>query len=296
MNNTLITYKDLFSWGTNELQAEKNTSEYESKYLICLLFDIPLKKFDSILNTKAKNQKLIEKFISTIKKRKKGTPLAYLLNTWFFKEKKYYVDKGVFIPRPETERVVNATKNLISEMNYELTDITILEIGFGTGVISIELAQLYYDLKILSWDINTQALINAKKNTTLYKTKNTTFINKDFFEDQKTWGPIIHAEKPVIIVGNPPYIPNNHIKNLYPIVWQNEPIDALAGGTKGLDFYIKLFEIASQGKNNSLVLEFGLNQETLLKKIINSYKNKKIHIISAKKSIPKVLVVKNIYY
>src|SRR3989339_306468 len=108
----------------------------------------------------------------------------------FFLDHKYYVSPGVFIPRIETEEIVLNAKRMIKAEILKNKKISIIEVGFGTGIISIELALAFPMINIYAWDISKKAYKTAKKNSQSYKTKNIYFYNQDFFKDQNIWNEI----------------------------------------------------------------------------------------------------------
>ena len=91
-----------------------------------------------------------------------GEPLAYLLQSAVFNGHHYFVKKGVLIPRPETEELVHLAIQRIQDLLQRYSSLTILECGFGSGVISIELALMFPKLSFFAWDISSNAVEVAK--------------------------------------------------------------------------------------------------------------------------------------
>jgi release factor glutamine methyltransferase len=105
-----------------------------------------------------------------ILERSKGVPVAYLLNKKFFYNYEFFVNNNVLIPRPETELLVEETLNWIKQS--ELEEVSILDLGCGSGCISISLIAEMQKLKIkcgkiIAVDISPAAIevskINAKR-------------------------------------------------------------------------------------------------------------------------------------
>ncbi len=197
-----------------------------------------------------------------IKKLNKGLPIQYITKKANFYGKEYYVNKNTLIPRPETEILVHKTNQLIEKhMNHK--NINILEIGTGSGIISITLKKLNQNYNITATDISRKALKVAKKNA---KTHNTTitFKKTDLYKGIN--------QKYDIIISNPPYIEENS-KNIEKIVKDNEPKQALFGGKDGLDYYRRILKDITKiiNKNHIIALEIGENQGQKIKKIIKKH-------------------------
>lgn len=185
-------------------------------------------------------------FFCNVEKRKKSIPLEYILNKASFFSSEFYVDDRVLIPRPETELLIEK----VVEKCRGLNDITIAEIGTGSGIISIMLSMLLPQAKFIATDISKEALevaqINAKKHG---MHKKILFINCNLLDE---------VEEPIdIIVSNPPYIKNAEIldKNV-----SYEPDLALFGGKVGDEIIQKIINIAIEKKISLLACEMGYDQ------------------------------------
>ena len=90
-------------------------------------------------------------------------PLSYILGEAYFRSNRYDVGPGVLIPRPETEELVGYTALIIDCIYKQNNDLFIYECGLGTGVISIELAQMFSDISFTGWDISKSAIQTTLK-------------------------------------------------------------------------------------------------------------------------------------
>lgn len=197
------------------------------------------------------NEKELALYKKYILKRLRHVPIQYILKEAYFRKIKLYVDTGVLIPRPETELIVDRAFQLLKN-NPATREINILEIGTGSGAISISIAyEISGELKMpdTSWhviatDNNTGALEIAEKNARdildSSKFEKLEFIecdpvpetDSDFFK---------HFEKKFnIIVSNPPYISEDDYKNLPREIKEYEPKSALLAGETGLEVYEKI--------------------------------------------------------
>jgi len=113
-----------------------------------------------------------QKFQRLVKKRQAGWPVAYLTNEKEFFGLKFYVDKNVLVPRPETEGLVELA---LAKIKDQKSKIKILDIGTGSGCIIISLAKSLFaysrelDHEYFASDISTAALKVARKNARLHK-------------------------------------------------------------------------------------------------------------------------------
>ncbi len=146
-------------------------------------------------------------------------PVQYILNEAWFGGVKFYVDKNVLIPRPETEELIEW---IIMNYNSSLDKLKILDIGSGSGCIPISLKRKFTNAEVWSCDISEEAIKVAKKNSKDLGTA-ITFIEIDFL-DKKTWSQFPSFD---IIVSNPPYIPEKDKATILPNVLQYEPATAL---------------------------------------------------------------------
>lgn len=148
-----------------------------------------------------------------------GRPVQYVTHTSHFYGRRYFVDNRVLIPRPETEELV---REVISKAKQMPPNITVIDVGTGSGVIPISLA---YDLpraSIYAIDYSEQALEVARINAIRHN-KNIEFIQTDFLDTVR------HKELPICdaLVSNPPYIPNREKSLMGTSVVEHEPHMAL---------------------------------------------------------------------
>lgn len=174
---------------------------------------------------------------SWLERRLNREPLAYILNTKEFMGLQFFVNNAVLIPRPETEVMVEEAVKLAPN------GAKVLEIGTGSGCISLSLAHRRSDLKITAGDISLEALKVAEKNAKTHKTK-VNFLFSDLFSAVRY--------KYGVILANLPYVPDNARRQ--PEL-DFEPSIALFGGSDGLELYRKFFEgLSSHTTADSLIL------------------------------------------
>lgn len=203
-----------------------------------------------------KKNKIKEMLITRGKNRK---PLQYILGEWEFYGYPFKTDERALIPRQDTEILIEQCKALIFYKN----DINILDIGSGSGAISITLAKEFPESNVKGIDISQKAIELANENKELNKVNNVDFVLSNLFE-------AIKDEKFDLIVSNPPYISREEYEKLMPEVKNYEPENALTDFKDGLSFYKKITEQAKEYLDDKgyLVFEIGYNQAQDLKKIL----------------------------
>ncbi|MDC1387740.1 peptide chain release factor N(5)-glutamine methyltransferase [Gammaproteobacteria bacterium] len=153
-----------------------------------------------------------------------GIPLDYILNESSFLDFTFYVDSRVLIPRPETELIVEKVIDFALNKNSY-----VLDVGTGSGCISISLAMLRPDLKILASDISSDALDVARINLQNYEVNNVLLVKSNWLSYAKT-------ESLDLVISNPPYLkPDDiHLRNLI-----HEPQSALVS-PKGIKSFLEI--------------------------------------------------------
>ncbi len=146
-------------------------------------------------------------------------PIQYVINEAWFCGLKFYVDKNVLIPRPETEELVEW---IITNCKFPLDDLKILDIGTGSGCIPIALKRRLRKAEVWSCDSSEPELEVAKRNARTLGTE-INFRHLDFL-DKNNWNSFPQFD---IIVSNPPYIPEKEKYSMPENVVAYEPRIAL---------------------------------------------------------------------
>ena len=244
------TIIDLINWGEdyfNKNQFESPKQEIE--WLLCDLLNY--KRVDLYVNfEEIVSPGKLAQLKKWIKKRLNRMPLQYITGNTEFYGNKFFLNKDVLIPRPETERLVDISLQCIEKIN----DPNILEVGTGSGCISISLALKREDAHILSLDISDNALIKAKENADYHKTENVRFTKVDILNE-------LPDGKFDIIISNPPYISYDEMQDIMIDVKDFEPELALTDYKDGLLFYDRLSDIGPTliKKGGWMLLEVGIN-------------------------------------
>ncbi len=201
-------------------------------------------------------------------------PEQYKTGVAYFMDFEFKVSPDTFIPRPETEllveKVIETAKQLFAK-RYPLNAIHILDIGTGCGNIAISLTKYLSQSKITALDISHRALLKARENAKILGISDRlTFLESDLLRSVK--GRRLFD----IIVCNPPYVSENDMRQL-PEEVLSEPGTALYGGIDGLDFYKRIIKDAKfhLKKDGFLLMETGYSQSESVKKLLedNGYIN-----------------------
>ena len=259
---------EIIKFGSNLLK-EKKISSFILDSEILLSKTLNKTRENILINL---DQKINSKNISTFKeyllRRSYNEPIAYIMGEKEFWSKKFYVNKGTLIPRPETELLVDKILKI-----YQGKKISILDIGTGSGCIIISILSSLKNSNGIGIDISKNAILTAKKNALKHKlTKRVKFLNKSLNN--------IFGKKFDLIVSNPPYIGSKDIKNLSDDIKRHEPRIALDGGNDGLDLIKKViykskYILKTKG---TLALEIGNEQFIKVSKILidNNFRIKNV--------------------
>ena len=193
-----------------------------------------------------------------IKKLAKGVSPQYILGYAWFLGYKIMVQRGVLIPRFETEELVEWALKSLKSGNK------VLDLGTGSGCITVALAKEaekngIKDLTLYASDITDSALRTSEEN----------FLTYDLDVVTRKANVLIGLEKFDKIISNPPYIKTTEKKEMDDNVLQNEPKEALFAGSDGLDFYKKFAKQVRDHLNShgEFFLEFGFSEEDQLKEL-----------------------------
>ena len=217
LNNYLE--KQLFELHSLQIDEYKNKSE------IIIQNIIGISKTQLYTKTYSISQIEFQRLENAFSLLKENAPVQHILEESYFYNDKFFTPPGVFIPRPESELIIDCVNNDFSFSEKK----TVLDIGSGSGCLSISLGKLYKDFSITGIDISHKAIEVSRKNAKRLNASNIKFVNKDFFN--------INLTLFDIIISNPPYIAISEINNLDDSVSKHDPFIALSDQFDGLSFY-----------------------------------------------------------
>lgn len=185
---------------------------------------------------------------------KNSEPIQYILGKTEFYGLTFMLNQEVLIPRPETEELVEW---IISDFNYEYS--TILDVGTGSGCISVALAKNIPNSYVYAWDISKPALKVATKNAAL-NSVDIHFSNLDVLSDEDLKTHYDSVLKYDIIVSNPPYVREVEKQEMDKNVLEFEPHIALfVPDDNPLLFYKRIADVSLKLLKGGGKLFFELN-------------------------------------
>lgn len=201
----------------------------------------------------------LDNFRELVRRRGSGEPLQHILGETEFYSKPFKVWPNVLIPRPETELVVEQCVKNLTNRESSLLAPTMVELGVGSGVISVSVASEIPRLQVHATDISEDAISLTKVNAELNEVSDQVDLYQgDLFDPL----PELLIGNVDLLVSNPPYIKSEEIKNLQREVAEHDPALALDGGVDGLGFYRRIAIDAKKWltENGKVVLEIGSDQ------------------------------------
>lgn len=269
-----IGAKELKSVPSKRLEAEVLLSYVIKKNRVDLYRNM-LNKIDPSVEVTYKN--LLQRRIS-------GEPLCYLTGKREFYGLEFFVNEATLIPRQETETLVDEAIAWIK--NNPRKKANVLEIGIGSGAISIALSKHCDNIMVDAVDISEKALCVAMVNIRKFALNDRIkLFNGNLFS------PIPSENKYDLILSNPPYIPTKDIPTLAREV-RAEPYIALNGGTNGLSVLHKIIGNAKDFLNpcGCLLLEIGgIVQEKKVTDLFYKYGYRNVFIKKDLSGIPRVI-------
>ena len=191
----------------------------------------------------------------------KDMPVQHIIGKTHFYEDSFFTPPGIFIPRPETELLIDCIQN-----DFEsLSEKTVLDIGCGSGCIGITLASLYKNFDVTGIDISNKAINIATKNAKQLKVTNIDIIKQNIFD--------MKPKKFDIIVSNPPYLGISEISNLDNTVKNHDPLEALSDEGDGLKFYKHFIDNISELLKSNGSMYFEIPKSIITNQIIDMIHN-----------------------
>ncbi len=192
--------------------------------------------------------------------RKTHYPMEYITNKASFYGEVFEVQEGVLIPRPETEILIEKAEEILNPIKSP----KVIEVGTGSGIISVMLALLIKDIKIVAVDINEKALDLAKANAKKHNVEEKiTFIKSDLLSN-------IPDDNYDMVISNPPYIADDY---KLPLNVTYEPSNALFGGKIGDELLKNIIDMTYKKNIQYLLCEMGYDQKKPLQDFINKNYN-----------------------
>ena len=212
--------------GARRLAAAGNTqARHEAEWLLSRLLSV--RALELYLDNSTVSQATAAQFLAHSDARAAGAPLQYLLGEAEFFGRPFAVEPGVFIPRPETEAVVEAAIQALRALEQERgRPLQVADLGTGSGCIAVTIARALPACVVVGVEVSWRALRIASQNVRRHGlSRRVSLVQGSWTEPLR---PSVDA-----IVSNPPYIPTAQVESL-PLDVRQEPRLSLDGGTDGM--------------------------------------------------------------
>jgi len=240
-----MTIREGLSWAREALQEACERPSFEAELLLAYHLG---KDRTYLIIHELEDITDIDAFEALIQRRALHEPYEYIVGSASFYDIHLEVEKGVLIPRPETEILID----LVSEIIESEKITRIAEIGVGSGAISIVLARKFPDLQIIATDISDIPLKVAGQNIKRFGLEGQIELRKSNLLDE--------VSEPVeLIVSNPPYIAEDFL--LESNVVDYEPKEALFGGSVGDELLKQIILDVKNRGTKYLACEMGYDQK-----------------------------------
>lgn len=231
-----MTVREAYKKGIDQLKDAGNAAPAnDAGALLCFAagFD---RSFIYAHDSDVLDDACLRSYFAMLERRAAGEPLQYITRLQEFMSLTFEVGPGVLVPRQETELLVETVAQWCLECGKVLE---LLDVGTGSGCIAVSLAHFIPHCKVTAVDKMSDAIDIAKRNASLNGVEDRIeFIRSDLFTE-------IAGRQFDAIISNPPYIRSCEIGSLQREVRCHEPMEALDGGTDGLDFYRAIIGQAS---------------------------------------------------
>ena len=247
-----MTNKQALFWASKELKNRCERPQYEAELLLAHHLN---KDRMYLITHDDESLKDVEGYQALIARRAKHEPYEYIVGEASFYDIHLAVEEGVLIPRPETEILIDLVADIIEKENITY----IVEIGVGTGAISIVLARKFPALQCVATDICDVPLHVAQKNIETFGLEKQITLRKSNLIDE--------VSEPVqLVVSNPPYIAEDFL--LESNVLDYEPKEALFGGRVGNELLKQIIVDVKARDIKWLACEMGYDQKEPLQAFV----------------------------
>lgn len=250
--------------------------------LILLCHALSFTKEQVVFNPELElNKEQEDRFLALIGRRSEFEPISHIIGKREFYGEDFIVNQDVLDPRPDTESLIE----LVLQKIPRDKEMKILELGIGSGCISITLLRHYECAYAVGVDISKAALQTCQNNIDKHQVS-----ERIILIESNLFSAIDQDERFDLIVSNPPYITSKDIHYLAPEVRMYEPKLALDGGVDGLDFYR---DIASQSRrflkdDGKIILEIGCGQHD---DVIDIFVGEGFYLIESKCDLSSIIRV-----
>ena len=250
MSNSVL--RDYLNLKISKL-AENGIHEAKLKSEILVQDYLKISKADLYLENIKVSEKDIKVMDKIFLELFKNKPIQHIIGESYFYENRFLTPPGIFIPRPETELLVDCAVDFLSDKKESST---VIEFCSGSGCVLLSVAKKFPKNKYIGIDVSDIAIQTAKRNSKLLNLDNIQFIKGDIFN--------YFSQKADLIICNPPYLAINEIDGLDDSVKEHDPLEALTDFKDGTSFYKHLILNFKNlvSKNGIMLLELPFSEVT----------------------------------
>ncbi|MEH7443362.1 peptide chain release factor N(5)-glutamine methyltransferase [Bacillus sp. JJ1122] len=273
MSNHSVKIFEALNWASSFLKEHKR-EEHAGELLLRHFSGISRTSMLAMLREELDVQ-VWSVFQEAVKQHAEGEPIQYIIGSEEFYGRRFVVNEHVLIPRPETEELVYGTLKRLEKLFPEGL-VELVDVGTGSGAISVTLKLEKPFLKVTAIDLSEDALGVARKNAAALGAE-IDFIHGDLLQPL-----LLQGEKVDAVISNPPYIPIADQEWMSDIVTEHEPHMALFAGEDGLDLYRRFMdELPLVLKERALVgFEIGAGQgEAVAALLKNTFPHSNVEIV-----------------
>jgi release factor glutamine methyltransferase len=281
------TIRDLMKFSINYLQRH-GFDEARLTVELLLSHALQCQRIELYTNfEKPLSKQELKNFRGYFERRLSHEPVQYIVGMTSFMGLQFAVDTRVFIPRPETETLVEQVMMLCGRREPGEV-VSLLDVGTGSGNIAVSLAKLVRNLRVTSIDVSQDALEVARRNAAAHGVQEQlTFEGLDVFSEiEKRF-----AVSFEIVVSNPPYVSADEWTKLEPDVREFEPERAVSDRDDGYRFYRRLAQICPRllRPDGMLVVEVGHEQSEEVKRLFGASGYSDLQVVNDLQGIPRVV-------
>ena len=266
-------------------QAGIDQGKAEVELMLCHLLDVD--RLHLYLDGSSRiDDNILQKFETIFSRRLTRYPLQYILRESWFYGRRFFVSPAVMVPTPETEVLCETALGFCTYRKYK--NPRILDLGVGSGVISVTMANELTDCAIVALDVSEAAIDVARKNAATLGG-----LDKIDFRPSELFSALHDDEKFELILSNPPYISDDEYRTLEPEVLA-DPKQALVGGADGLDVIRAILKQAPDylAPDGRIMFEIGYNQSQTIAQLTERHdRYTSLNIIKDLNDIDRVIVL-----
>jgi release factor glutamine methyltransferase len=261
-----VSIQSIMGYGSSQLEnAGIDEAQLHAELLLCEVLKCSRAYlrtgYDDILDYKS-----VQRYEELLNRRMNREPLQYILGSTGFMGLQFIVNRNVFIPRPETELLVEIAGEIcLSHKGYIHH---LLDVGTGSGNIAVGIARFCEEVVIDAVDFDSKALLTTDKNIFVHGlTSRIRTIKGNIFDDCGE----LFRKRYDMVVSNPPYIPLSEYLTLEPEIRDYEPRDACTDGADGLTFYHRIAQLCKTiiRDGGYVLVEIGYGQSQIVQNIFS---------------------------